>query len=224
MPDSLPFREEPFDEATGMAVVDVYNLQKEKTSQTELRDDVFAVPVKKHVLHQVVVSQLLNRRAGNAAAKSRSQVNRAGKKLWRQKGTGRARVGDAASPTRRGGGVAFGPIPREYTRKIPKRLGKLATRMALADKLQEDKLVVLDHFDLPEVKTKSFAAVMKTFEVRKALIVTASRNENLEKSTQNVPWVKVMRCEGLNPYDILNHDHLFLVQAAIPKIEEALVL
>jgi large subunit ribosomal protein L4 len=206
-----------------MALVDVYNLQREKTSQMELRDDVFAVPVKKHVLHQVVVSQLLNRRAGNASAKSRSQVNRSRKKLWRQKGTGRARVGDAASPTRRGGGVAFGPVPREYTRKIPKKLGKTATCMALADKLQEEKLVVLDHFNLSELKTKSFVAVMKAFDVRKALIVTEVKNENLEKSSKNVPWVKVMRFEGLNPYDILNHDHLFLVQAAIPKIEEALV-
>jgi large subunit ribosomal protein L4 len=206
-----------------MALVDVYNLQREKTSQMELRDDVFAVPVKKHVLHQVVVSQLLNRRAGNASAKSRSQVNRSGKKLWRQKGTGRARVGDAASPTRRGGGVAFGPVRREYTRKIPKKLGKTATCMALADKLQEEKLVVLDHFNLSELKTKSFVAVMKAFDVRKALIVTEVKNENLEKSSKNVPWVKVMRFEGLNPYDILNHDHLFLVQAAIPKIEEALV-
>jgi large subunit ribosomal protein L4 len=208
----------------GMAVVDVYNLEREKTSQTELRDDIFAVPVKKHVLHQVIVSRLLNGRAGNASSKTRSQVSRSGKKLWRQKGTGRARVGDAASPTRRGGGVAFGPIPRDYVRKIPKKLGKIATCMALADKLHEEKLVVLDHFNLPELKTKSFVAVMKAFDVRKALIVTEGKNENLERSSKNVSWVKVMRYEGLNPFDILNHDHLFLVQAAIPKIEEALVL
>jgi large subunit ribosomal protein L4 len=207
-----------------MAVVDVYNLQREKSSQVDLRDDVFAVPVKKHVLHQVIVSQQLNRRAGTASAKGRSKVDRSGKKLWRQKGTGRARAGDAASPTRRGGGVVFGPIPRKYSRKVPKKMGKMATCMALTDKLREEKLVVLDHFDLPEMKTKSFVAVMKAFDVRKALIVTEMKNERLEKSSMNVPWVKVMRYEGLNPYDILNHDHLFLVQAAIPKIEEALVL
>jgi len=207
-----------------MAVVDVYNLQREKTSQAELNDEIFAVPVKKQVLHQVIVGQLLNRRAGTASAKSRSHVSRSGKKLWRQKGTGRARVGDAASPTRRGGGVAFGPVPREYTRKIGKKLGKIATRMALADKLHQDKLVVVDHFTLPEVKTKSFVDVMRVFGVRKALIVTEGKDENLEKSSRNIPWVKVMRFEGINPYDILNHDHLFLVQAAIPKIEEALIL
>ena len=206
-----------------MAVVDVYNLQKEKTSQVDLKDEVFAVPVKKHVLHQVITSRLLNHRGRNASTKGRSEVSHSGKKLWRQKGTGRARVGDAGSPTRRGGGVAFGPDSREYRRKVPKKLGKIATRMALADKLKDEKLVVLDHFNLPELKTKSFVAVMRTFAVRKALIVTEAKNETLEKSSMNVPWVKVLRYEGLNPYDILNHEHLFLVQAAIPKIEEALV-
>lgn len=206
-----------------MAVVDVYNLQKEKTSQVDLKDEVFAVPVKKHVLHQVITSRLLNHRGRNASTKGRSEVSHSGKKLWRQKGTGRARVGDAGSPTRRGGGVAFGPDSREYRRKVPKKLGKMATRMALADKLKDEKLVVLDHFNLPELKTKSFVAVMRTFAVRKALIVTEEKNETLEKSSMNVPWVKVLRYEGLNPYDILNHEHLFLVQAAIPKIEEALV-
>ena len=206
-----------------MAVVDVFNLNREKTSQVELRDDVFAVPVKKHVLHQVVTTRLLNQWAGSASTTGRSELSRSGKKLWRQKGTGRARVGDAASPTRRGGGVAFGPAPGVHRRKIPKKLGKMATRMALADKLNDEKLVVLDHFNLPELKTKAFVKVMKTFAVRKALIVTEEKNEDLEKSSKNVPWVKVMRYEGLNPYDILNHDHLFLVQAAIPKIEEALV-
>lgn len=206
-----------------MAVVDVYNLQKEKTSQVDLKDEVFAVPVKKHVLHQVITSRLLNHRGRNASTKGRSEVSHSGKKLWRQKGTGRARVGDAGSPTRRGGGVAFGPDSREYRRKVPKKLGKIATRMALADKLKDEKLVVLDHFNLPELKTKSFVAVMRTFAVRKALIVTEEKNETLEKSSMNVPWVKVLRYEGLNPYDILNHEHLFLVQAAIPKIEEALV-
>ena len=206
-----------------MAVVDVYNLQREKTSEVELKDEVFAVPVKKHVLHQVITTRLMNRRGGNASTKGRSEVSHSGKKLWRQKGTGRARVGDAGSPTRRGGGVAFGPVSREYGLKIPKKLGKIATRMALADKLKDEKLVVVDHFNLPELKTKSFVAVMKKFAVRKALIVTEEKNEILEKSSMNVPWVKVMRYEGLNPYDILNHEHLFLVQAAIPKIEEALV-
>jgi len=206
-----------------MAVVDVYNMQKEKTTQMELKEDVFLVPIKQHILHQVVISQQLNRRSGTASTKIRSEVKSSGKKLWRQKGTGRARVGGASSPTRRGGGVAFGPVPRKYVRKVPKKVAKKAVCMALSDKFQNKRLVVVDKFDLAEIKTKDFVQVMKNFEVRKALIVTEEKEENLEKSSRNVPWVKVMRYEGLNAYDILNHEHLFLVQSAVPRIEEALV-
>jgi large subunit ribosomal protein L4 len=206
-----------------MTVIDVYNLQREKISQAELNEKVFQVPVKKYVLHQVIVSQLANRRAGTASTKGRSEVNRSGKKLWRQKGTGRARAGDAGSPTRKGGGVIFGPKPRKYVRKIPKKLGKLALSMALSDKFQNERLLVLGDFNLPKIKTKDFVQVMKSFDVSKALIVTSEKNEILEKSSANVPWVKVMRCEGLNVYDVLNHEHLFLVESTIPKIEEALL-
>ena len=205
-----------------MALIDVYNLQKEKTSQMELKEEIFEVPIKKHILHQVVVSQLLGRRSGNASVKSRSEVKASGTKLWRQKGTGRARVGGASSPTRRGGGVAFGPAIRKYVHKVSKKVRKRALCMALTDKFQNDRLVIVGEFNLPEIKTRNFVQVMQAFDVRKALIVTDNKNENLEKSSKNVPWVKVMRYEGLNVYDILNHDHLFLVQSAIPKIEEAL--
>jgi len=206
-----------------MATIDVYNIKKEKVSQIELSDDVFNVPIKEHVLHEVITSQLLERRAGTASVKGRSEVKTSGRKLWRQKGTGRARVGDASSPTRRGGGVAFGPTPRSYSRRVPKKVKKLALRMALTDKLRNDQLVVLQEFDLPEIKTKRFIEVMEEFQVRKALIVTDGKTENLEKSSRNVPWVKVMRYEGLNPYDLLSYEHLFMVQTAVPKIEEALV-
>lgn len=204
-----------------MTVVDVYNLQKEKIAELELRDDVFDVPIKKHVLHQVAVGQLAGHRAGTVATKTRSEVKTSGRKLWRQKGTGRARVGSAASPTRRGGGVAFGPSPRRYVVKVPKKVRKSALRMALTDKVKSNQLIVVDGLELPEIKTKSFVETMKHFEVRKALIVTEAKRTNLEKSSRNVPWVKVMRYEGLNVYDILRHDHLFLEQSAIGRIEEA---
>lgn len=205
-----------------MATIDVYNMEGEKTSQVELDEDVFNVEVKPHLLHQVVVSQLLKRRSGTATVKGRSDVKASGSKLWRQKGTGRARVGSAASPTRRGGGVAFGPVPRKYERKVSKKVRKAALRMALSDKFRSDRLVVLDGFELPEIKTKAFVNVMKNFEADKALIVTMGKNETLEKSARNVPRVKVLRCEGLNVYDVLNHEHLFLVENAIGTIQEAL--
>jgi large subunit ribosomal protein L4 len=206
-----------------MAIVDVYNLQKEKVGEIQLRDEVFNVPIKKHVLHQVVVSQLAGRRAGTASTKGRSDVKASGRKLWRQKGTGRARVGDAASPTRRGGGVAFGPKPREYDLRVPKKVRKAALRMALSDKLQGEQLIVVDSLALTETKTKSFVAVMDRFDVAKGLIVTEGINETLDKSSRNVPWVKVLRSEGLNVYDILNCDQLVLERGTVGKIEEALI-
>ncbi len=206
-----------------MPVVDVYNLQGEKTSQLELSEEVFNSPVKTHVLHQVVVSQLLNRRSGTASTKGRSEVRSSGRKLWRQKGTGRARVGDAASPTRRGGGVAFGPVPRKYVRKVPKKVRRSALCMALTDKAQRDRLIVVSDFDLPEIKTRNFVQVMENFNVKQALIVTCGKNEILERSSKNVPGVKVMRYEGLNVYDVIRHEHLLLDQSAISGIEEALL-
>lgn len=205
-----------------MVTIDVYNLEGEKASQVELDEDIFNVEIKPHVLHQVVVSQLLKRRSGTASVKGRSDVKASGTKLWRQKGTGRARVGSSASPTRRGGGVAFGPVPRKYERKVSKKMRKAALRMALSDKLRNDRLVVLDGFDLPGIKTRAFVDVMKNFEAGKALIVTLGKNENLEKSARNVPRMKVLRCEGLNVYDVLDHEHLFVVENAVGTIQEAL--
>ncbi len=203
--------------------MDVYNLHGEKTSQVELREEIFDVPIKKHVLHQMVVSQLLNRRSGSASTKNRAEVKGSGKKLFRQKGTGRARAGRISSPLRRGGGVIFGPTPGKTHKKVPKKVKKAAICMALTDKAKSNRLIVMRDFNLDEIKTKRFIEVMNNFEVKKALIVTEDKNENLEKSSRNVSWVKVMRCEGLNVYDILSHDHLFLVQSAINKVEEALI-
>jgi len=205
-----------------MTVVDVYNIHKEKISQMELKDEIFDVPIKKHVLHQVIISQTAGHRSGTAAAKGRSEVKGSGSKLYRQKGTGRARAGVASSPTRKGGGVAFGPVPRKYTQKVPKKVKKAAVRMALTDKVQTDQLIVVNDFSLPEIKTKHFVKIMKNFDVNKALIVTLEKIENLEKSSRNLSHIKVMRYQGLNAYDILKYDHLFLEQSAVGKIQEAL--
>ena len=205
-----------------MTVIDVYNLQAEKTSQMEINGDIFDVPIKDHVVHQVVVTQLNNKRTGSASTKSRSEIKASGRKLWRQKGTGRARVGATSSPTRRGGGVAFGPKPKKFHKKVSKKLKKAALQMVLTDKLKSNRLVVIEHFNLPEIKTRHFAQIMKNFEAKKALIITEEKNEYLEKSSRNVPWTKVMGYQGLNVYDILNYDHLFLIQSAVAKIEEAL--
>lgn len=206
-----------------MTFVDQFNLNNEKISEVELNDEIFQVPVRKDILHQVVISQMANRRSGSGSSKGRSQVKSSRKKLYRQKGTGRARAGSATSPTRRGGGVAFGPTPRNFTKKVPKKVKMLALRMALSFKTNANQIILVDNFNLPEIKTKKFIEIMKRFDVKKALIITNEKLLNLEKSSRNVPQIKVMMREGLNCYDILKYEYLFLEQAAIPKIEEALV-
>ncbi len=206
--------------------VDVYNLNKEKVSEIELNENIFNVPIKKHLLHFVVVAQLSAKRAGTACAKTRGEVIYSGRKLWRQKGTGRARVGDAGSPIRVGGGVVFPPKPRDYTKKVNKKVKKAALKMALTDKLKNNALFIIDDLELPEIKTKRFVEVLKRFELnngKKIVFVVSKEHENLEKSSRNVPNVKVLRWEGLNVYDLLVYDFLVLEEPAVKSIEEALL-
>jgi large subunit ribosomal protein L4 len=202
-----------------MAVVDVINTAGEVVSQTELNDAIFNVPVKNSVLHQVVTAQLAARRSGTASVKRRSDVKGSRAKLYRQKGTGRARKGDIKSPVLRGGGVVFGPTPRDYSKKVPKKVRRLALKMALSSRAQNQQLVIVDKIDLEEIKTRVFAGIIKQIEAGKALIVTGEKNEKLELSSRNIPGVKVLQAQGVNVYDILKHPKLILVQPAIEGIE-----
>jgi large subunit ribosomal protein L4 len=206
-----------------MATIDVFNIQGNKVSQAELPDGIFDVPIKKSVLHQVVVAQLAKRRAGTASTKTRSDVTGSTRKLYRQKGTGRARRGDIKSPLMRGGGSVFGPHPRSFEKKVPKKVRRQALKMALTAKLKESELMILDQFELAQIKTKDFAGIVKTLDVPNALIITAEPNHNLEMSSRNVPGIKVMRCEGLNVYDILKYRKLLLLEGAIKGIEGRLL-
>jgi len=202
-----------------MAVVDVINVAGEVISQAELNDAIFDVPIKKSVLHQVVTAQLAAKRAGSASVKRRSDIRGSRRKLYRQKGTGRARKGDIKSPVLRGGGVVFGPEPRDHSKKVTKKVRKLALKMALTSKVQDQSLVVVDKLEMDEVKTKVFAGMIKQLDAEKALIVTGSKDERLALSSRNVPGVKVLQTEGLNVYDILRFPKLVLVQPAIEGIE-----
>jgi large subunit ribosomal protein L4 len=202
-----------------MSIIDVYNINGEKVSQLELAESIFNVPVKPSVLHEVVTMQLACRRAGSASVKHRSDVKGSTRKLYKQKGTGRARRGDIKSPLLRGGGSIFGPNPRSYSYKVPKKIRKQALKMALSSKTQTNNLLVLDKFDLEKVRTKGFTSVLDNLKVKKALIVTENVNENLELSSRNVPGVKVMRYEGLNVYDILKYEKLILLETSIKGIE-----
>ena len=206
-----------------MPVVDVINNQGEKVSKVELSDELFNVSVKKSVLHEVVTMQLAARRSGTAAVKRRSDIRGSRRKLFRQKGTGRARRGDIKSPLLRGGGVVFGPEPRSYAAKVPKRVKKLALKMALSSKFQDENLVVLDDFQLEQIKTKAFLEIISRLNLGSSLIVTHTKDEILERSSRNVPGVKVLRSEGLNVYDILKYEALVLLEPSIQGIEGRLL-
>ena len=206
-----------------MAIVDVLNVDAEKVSQIELNSNIFEAPIKKYILHDVVKMQLACRRAGTATVKNRSDVRGSTRKLYRQKGTGRARRGDIKSPLLRGGGVVFGPNNRKYAYKLPKKVVKLALKMALSSKLKEGQLVLLNQFTLDEIKTKKFLEVIKKLNIKNSLIVIDKEDKNLELSSKNVQGFKVLRNEGLNVYDILKYENLILLEATINIIEGRLV-
>jgi len=206
-----------------MSKVDVLNCKGEKVSQRELPDALFDVPIKRSVLHEVVTMQLSCKRAGSATVKHRSDIRGSGRKLFRQKGTGRARRGNIKSPLLRGGGVVFGPDNRSYSYKVPKKKRKLALKMALSSKLKNHNIIVLDKFELEKIKTKAFIKVINTLDVNNALIVTEKKNENLELSSRNVPGIKVMRTEGINVYDILKYKYLVLLEPSVNEIEGRLL-
>lgn len=202
-----------------MAIVNVINSRGENVSQVELNDSVFNVPVKSEVLHQVVTMQLACKRAGTASVKHRSEVSGSTRKLFRQKGTGRARRGDIKSPLLRGGGVVFGPDGRVYAYKVPKKIKNLALKMALSSKLKEDRLVVLNSFEISQIKTKEFVKILDTLDKQNVLIVIDEKNEKIELSSRNIPQVKVLRTDGLNVYDVLKYHDLILLESAVKLIE-----
>jgi large subunit ribosomal protein L4 len=202
-----------------MPVVDVKNIKGKKVTTIDLVDSIFNVAVRSSVLHQVVNMQLANRRTAGASVKHRGEVRGSTRKLYRQKGTGRARRGDIKSPLLRGGGVVFGPDGRIYAFKVPKKIRKLALKMALSSKLQTDELIVLDKFELPQIKTKDFVAVLSSLKLSNALIIIEEKNENLLLSSRNVPHIKVLQSDGLNVYDILKYKTLILLEPVIKNIE-----
>jgi len=203
-----------------MSTVEVKNIKNENVGEIDLNDLIFNREVKNYVLHEVVRQQRAARRNGTASTKTRKEVRGSGAKPWRQKGTGRARAGTRKSPIWRGGGTTFGPKPRDYSFKLNRKVKQQAVAMALSARYQEGNLVVLDDFTLEAIKTKEFVSIMEVLELNNALIVVDSENEELSKSSRNVPGYKVMKTDGVNVYDILLHEKLVLLQPAIERLEE----
>ncbi|NLM38497.1 MAG: 50S ribosomal protein L4 [Firmicutes bacterium] len=206
-----------------MPKVAVYNMEGKQVGELELNDAIFGVKVNQDLMHKVVVSQLANRRQGTVATKNRSLVRGGGRKPWRQKGTGRARQGSIRSPQWVGGGVVFGPTPRDFSYRLPKKARRAALKSALSAKVQAGDFIVLDELVVKQPKTKTMVAILNALGVdKKPLVVTGEWDKNVELSTRNIPGAVVAKSQGLNVYDILNASKMVITKDAILKLEEVL--
>ena len=207
-----------------MPKLSVYNISGEITGEIELNEIVFGTEFNEAVVHQAVVMQLANQRQGTSATKTRAMVRGGGRKPWKQKGTGRARCGSNRSPVWVGGGTTFGPQPRSYAKKMPRKARRLALCCALSAKVAAGQLVVVEGLTFDAPKTKNVAALLNAFEAvdAKALLITAGADKNVELSARNMPKVTTINTMGLNCYDILNSNKVILAKDAVEKIEEVL--
>ncbi|WP_394842976.1 50S ribosomal protein L4 [Pendulispora brunnea] len=207
-----------------MATVDVYNMKREKVGSLDLADEVFGAEIKEHLFWEVVKAQLASRRQGTASAKERSAVSGSTKKLYKQKGTGRARHGSIRAPIYVGGGQAHPPRPRDWSYRPPQKVRVGALRSALSKFVKEGRLVVVDRFDLPEIKTKGLLSALDTLKAeKKTLVVDHRTNENLVLSIRNAKDHQYLPPEGVNVYDLLRHDTLVLSKDAAKALEQRLV-
>lgn len=207
-----------------MAKVDVYNMEGTVTGSIELSDAIFGIEPNQDVLNRAVLNYLANQRQGTHSTLTRSEVRGGGKKPYRQKGTGRARQGTTSAPHYVGGGIAFGPKPRDYSYRLPKKMKRLALKSALSSKLAEGNLVVLEDLDLQEIKTKNMAGILKNLGVEKtALLVTALPDEKVSKSSRNIIGVKTALVNTLNVFDILKFEKFVVTREAVLKVQEVYV-
>lgn len=206
-----------------MAKATVLNIEGEKVGELDLNDAIFAQEFNEATVHNVVLMQLANKRQGTHSTKTRAEVSGGGKKPWRQKGTGRARVGSSRNPIWRKGGIAFGPRPKDYSYTMPKKARRVAMKSVLSDKLATDSLIILEGLGMDQPKTKEMIRILENLKVEsRALVVTAQSDANVVKSASNIPKVETSFAGSLNVYDILVADKLIVTQDAIKMIEEVL--
>lgn len=202
-----------------MTKIALYNMSGEQAGEIDLNDDIFNIEVNEHVMYEAVKTYMANQRQGNQSTKTRSEVRGGGRKPWRQKGTGRARAGTIRSPLWKGGGVVFAPKQRDYSKKLPKKIKRLAMKSAFSSKVINNEMVVLDDLKLDEIKTKRITEVLSNLKVdKKALIVTDDKNVYF--SARNIKGVKTASVNTLNVYDILNYDKFIITKDALKKVEE----
>jgi large subunit ribosomal protein L4 len=211
-----------------MPTVEVRNIKNSKVGEVELADAVFGVALNESLIHTAVINYLANRRSGTSATKTRGNVSGSGRKLWKQKGTGRARIASIRSPLWKGGGNVHGPQPRDWSYQIPKKMRRGALRSALSERIREGNVIVVDSFELEAVKTKSFISVMNVMGLAtpkkqsKTLIIDSLDNANLILSSRNVQKTKVTNSFGLNIYDLIYHEKLVITSSAVKELTELL--
>ncbi|MDR9857497.1 50S ribosomal protein L4 [Paenibacillus sp. VCA1] len=206
-----------------MPKVSVFNVSGSQVEELELNEAVFGITPNVHVMNQAVLLQRASLRRGTHKVKGRSEVRGGGRKPWKQKGTGRARQGSIRAPQWKGGGTVFGPTPRSYSFKLPKKVRRLAIKSALSSKVIDNNIIVLDALALNTPKTKEFATILNNLKVeRKALIVAPSYDDNVALSARNIPGVKFVAADGINVLDVLLYDKLIITKEAVQKVEEVL--
>ena len=204
-----------------MAKVTMLNMAGTEAGTIELKDEIFGIEPNANAVHAVVVNYLANQRQGTQSAKTRGEVRGGGRKPFRQKGTGRHRQGSTTDPSQVGGGIAFAPKPRDYSYKVPKKLKRLALKSALSAKVLDKEIIVLDELKFDAPKTKEMVKVLENVKAaRKALIITAEKDENVVRSAANIPGVKTAHVGTMNVYEIVNHTSFIVTKEAIEKIEE----
>ena len=203
-----------------MANLSVFNMEGKEVGTIEVSDAVFGVEVNEHLVHMAVVQQLAKKRQGTQKAKTRSEVSGGGRKPWRQKGTGHARQGSTRAPQWTGGGVVFAPVPRDYSFKLNRKEKRAALKSALTDRVQTNRLVVVDELKFDEIKTKNFAQVMKNLNVSNGLVVVNENDEKVMMSAKNIPDVKMALPNTINVYDVMKAGKVVLTKDAVKTIEE----
>ena len=204
-----------------MPKVAVYDMRGTQVGEIDLNDKVFGIEPNEAVMQQFVKMQLANKRQGTASTKTRAEVRGGGRKPWKQKGTGRARVGSTRNPIWRGGGIVFGPKPRDYSYSLPRKVRRLALKSALSSKMQDSSIIVIDFLAFEEPKTKLMLETLDLLNAaEKTLVVTADGDVNVYKSARNIPGVKSLRADYINVFDILKYDTLLMTRDAVAKVKE----
>lgn len=206
-----------------MLSLDIIDINRNVVGKTELKEEIFDVKVKEHLIHQVVVMQMTNRRQGTSSTKNRAMVRGGGIKPWRQKGTCRARAGSIRSPLWRGGGIIFGPTPKSYNYKLPKKVRRSALKSALTQKVREGGFLIVDKIELEEPRTKEMVSILRNLKVKgRVLFILSEENTNIELSVRNIPYVNVLKSAGLNVYDLILCNMVICTEATLRGIEEVL--